>query len=353
MTPQRLQRLLRGRSAEEVFADLRAPRARLVSRLMHAERAPGHGNPRTAEIVDTWRRASVDTDPAFVWERLVASNTVAYRRGSPGYPSRLVDDRAAPEVVFCPRVDRSTGPALCGSRGHQVSDALRVWCRGRARSGLVGCRCGRRFRPGCRHRRSGSRGSARARAPCTARGRRRWGSRRGLPRQQQPALGPFGARRGHPLRSGTGSGTGKVALPPSQQAHRGARPCRSCRRVPQGGRSAAHGDGRGRTWGYGARGAGIGEEPRVRRHQLPHCRRLRRGARRRRCACGAGARLCRQQLRAWSAHRAMRTEGLCSEFPAGGHRPSLTGRACRARGSRRCCDSVRAACAGAPAWDSP
>ena len=100
MTPQRLQRLLRGRSAEEVFADLRAPRARLVSRLMHAEGAPDQRNPRTAQIVNTWRRASVDTDPAFVWERLVASNTVAYRRGSPGYPSRLVDDRAAPEVVF-------------------------------------------------------------------------------------------------------------------------------------------------------------------------------------------------------------------------------------------------------------
>ena len=100
MTPQRLQRLLRGRSAEEVFADLCAPRARLVSRLMHAEQAPGHRNPRTAQIVDTWRRASADTDPALVWERLVASNTVAYRRGSPGYPSRLVDDRAAPEVVF-------------------------------------------------------------------------------------------------------------------------------------------------------------------------------------------------------------------------------------------------------------
>ena len=100
MTPQRLQRLLRGRPAEEVFADLRGPRARLVSRLMHADQHPGHRSPRIAEIVDAWRRASIDTDPALVWERLVESKTATYRRGSPGYPSRLVDDRAAPEVLF-------------------------------------------------------------------------------------------------------------------------------------------------------------------------------------------------------------------------------------------------------------
>ncbi len=119
MTPQRLQRLLRGRSAEEVFADLRAPRARLVPRLMHAEQMPGHRNPRTAEIVDAWRRASIDTDPVLVWERLAASKTVAYRRGSPGYPSRLVDDRAAPEVLFSRgSIAQLDGPcvALVGTR---------------------------------------------------------------------------------------------------------------------------------------------------------------------------------------------------------------------------------------------
>ena len=100
MTPQRLQRLLRGRSAEEVFADLRAPRGLLVSRLMRAGQAPGRHNLRIAQIVDAWRRASIDADPALVWDRLVASKTTAHRRGSPGYPSRLVDDRAAPEVLF-------------------------------------------------------------------------------------------------------------------------------------------------------------------------------------------------------------------------------------------------------------
>ncbi len=119
MTPQRLQRLLRGRSAEEVFADLRSRRTRLVSRLMHGEQTPGRGNPRAAQIVDAWRRASMDTDPALVWGRLLATHTAAYRRGSPGYPSRLVDDRAAPEVLFARgSIAQLDGPcvALVGTR---------------------------------------------------------------------------------------------------------------------------------------------------------------------------------------------------------------------------------------------
>ena len=119
MTPQRLQRLLRGRSAEEVFADLRSRRTRLVSRLMHGEQTPGRGNPRTAQVVDAWRRASIDIDPALVWERLVATKTAAYRRGSPGYPPRLVDDRAAPEVLFARgSIAQLDGPcvALVGTR---------------------------------------------------------------------------------------------------------------------------------------------------------------------------------------------------------------------------------------------
>ena len=216
MTPQRLQRLLRGRSAQEVSADLRAPRARLTSRLMGAEQVPTRGGLRTAQIVDGWRRAAIEADPALVWEHLVATGTTVCHRGLSGYPARLVDDRAAPEILF-------------------------------------------------------TRGSiAQLDGPDTARRRRRWGSRRRLPREQQSALGSPRGRRGHPLRSGTRNGTGKVALSPSEPAHCRACPCRGCRRVPQGGRGAAHRDGRGRTQCDGSRGSRIGEEPRVRRHQLPH-----------------------------------------------------------------------------------
>ncbi len=100
MTPQRMQRLLRGRSAAEVFADLRSPRARLVSRLMCAEQAPGHGGVRAAQIVDCWRRAALQTDPDHIWKTLAATGTTVCRRGESGYPVRLVDDRAAPEVLF-------------------------------------------------------------------------------------------------------------------------------------------------------------------------------------------------------------------------------------------------------------
>jgi DNA processing protein len=100
MTPQRLQRLLRGRQAAEVFVDLCTPKARLVSRLMHAESTAGPGHGRGAQIVQTWRRSALETDPSVIWESLRVAGTAAYRRGDPGYPVRLVDDRAAPEVLF-------------------------------------------------------------------------------------------------------------------------------------------------------------------------------------------------------------------------------------------------------------
>ena len=119
MTPQRLQRLLRGRSAAEVFADLRAPRPRLVPRLMRAEQTPGHGGVRSPQIVAAWRRAIVDADPALDWERLTASGTAVLRRGAPGYPERLVDDRAAPEILFARgTISQVEGPcvALVGTR---------------------------------------------------------------------------------------------------------------------------------------------------------------------------------------------------------------------------------------------
>lgn len=119
MTPQRLQRLLRGRAAAEVFADLRAPRSRLTSRLTRAEATPARRGARTAQILDAWRRAAVEVDPALVWEQLAASGTAVWRRGSPGYPARLVDDRAAPEVLFARgSIAQLDGPcvALVGTR---------------------------------------------------------------------------------------------------------------------------------------------------------------------------------------------------------------------------------------------
>lgn len=100
MTPQRLQRLLRGRAGIEVFADLCSSRHRLVSRLMGADRPSGHGRARAAGVVTSWQREARETDPSVVWENLAASGTRVYRRGGPGYPTRLADDRAAPEVLF-------------------------------------------------------------------------------------------------------------------------------------------------------------------------------------------------------------------------------------------------------------
>jgi DNA processing protein len=99
MTPQRLQRLLRGRQGEPVFEDL-CGRARTVLRLMHSEPVPGRPGPRTAQVVGAWRQAALGMDPALVWMQLAASGIQVWRRGSPGYPSRLVEDRAAPEVLF-------------------------------------------------------------------------------------------------------------------------------------------------------------------------------------------------------------------------------------------------------------
>lgn len=100
MTPQRLQRLLRGRQASAVFGDLLATRPRLVPRMMRTEQSPGHGGLRAAQIIDAWQRAAQATDPAQLWSDLVASGTAVLRRGDPGYPSRLTDDRLAPEVLF-------------------------------------------------------------------------------------------------------------------------------------------------------------------------------------------------------------------------------------------------------------
>ena len=111
----------------------------------------------------------MDTDPALVWERLVASNTAAYRRGSPGYPSASSTTGLRPRSLFARgSIAQLDGPCVA-LVGHEISDALRVCCRGRARGGPVRCRCGRRFRPGCRHRRRGPRGGARARTPCSTR----------------------------------------------------------------------------------------------------------------------------------------------------------------------------------------
>ncbi|MGD0942814.1 MAG: DNA-processing protein DprA [Acidimicrobiales bacterium] len=118
MTPQRLQRLLRGRPAEQVFTDLRT-RARLASRLMRAESIPGHRALRTAQILDAWRKAAIEANPALVWEQLSLSGTTVWRRGSPGYPARLAEDRAAPEVLFARgSIAQLDGPcvALVGTR---------------------------------------------------------------------------------------------------------------------------------------------------------------------------------------------------------------------------------------------
>jgi DNA processing protein len=60
-----------------------------------------------------WRRAALDLDPANLWEHLSASGTAVLRRGEGGYPARLVDDRAAPEVLFARgSVDQLDGPCV-------------------------------------------------------------------------------------------------------------------------------------------------------------------------------------------------------------------------------------------------
>lgn len=100
MTPRRLQRILRGRAAVEVFADLTADRCRLVPRLMRPEQTPGHGGLRSGQIVASWRAQAKSSDPAANWERLCEAGIAVVRRGCSGYPARLVEDPAAPEVLF-------------------------------------------------------------------------------------------------------------------------------------------------------------------------------------------------------------------------------------------------------------
>ena len=227
MTPQRMQRLLRGRSAAEVFADLRSPRARLVSRLMCAEQAPGHGGVRAAQIVDCWRRAALQTDPDHIWKTLAVTGTTVCRRGESGYPVRLVDDRAAPEVLFargstcqlerpCVAVvgTRSAtyyGASVAAELGADLSEAGVVVISG----------------SGGRRRCGGSRGSARARTPDSARRRRGWRGRCRLSGEQPPALGATRGHRRHSLGSPARGPTGGMAFPASEPARRRASPMSS------------------------------------------------------------------------------------------------------------------------------
>ena len=77
--------------------------------------------------MDAWRRAALATDPSPSGSDSAASGTAVYRRGDPGYPDRLVDDRAAPEVLFARgSTGQLDGPcvALVGTRSatHYGSD---------------------------------------------------------------------------------------------------------------------------------------------------------------------------------------------------------------------------------------
>ena len=99
MTPRRLRRLLCGRSAGEIWADLAGSRSRLTLRLLCAGR-PARESSRAHDLVRTWRSATAGTDLAEVAGALEEARVTVLRRGDDGYPRRLVPDRSAPEVLF-------------------------------------------------------------------------------------------------------------------------------------------------------------------------------------------------------------------------------------------------------------
>ena len=56
--------------------------------------------PDPAGVAALWRVAARRVVPAEVWDRHLRAGVAVARRGSPGYPSELLDDMEAPAVVF-------------------------------------------------------------------------------------------------------------------------------------------------------------------------------------------------------------------------------------------------------------
>ena len=124
MTPQRLQRLLRGRSAAEVFADLRCSGGLASCRdscvLSRRRVTAAYVLPRSWMLATS----SVRDGPGLVWERLAASGTTVLPAGEPGFPgpSRR-------------RSGRAGGPVRpWGDRPARRDPVWRSWVPGRRRT---------------------------------------------------------------------------------------------------------------------------------------------------------------------------------------------------------------------------
>ena len=302
-------------------------------------RAPATHGPRRSSTPGGGHRSTID--PALVWERLAASNTVAYRRGSPGYPSRLVDDRAAPEVLFSrgsiAQLDRPC-VALVGTRsathygsgvaaelGADLSDAGVVVVSGLA-AGIDAAAHEGALAPGCPAPPVAVVGGG-VDVVYPASSSRLWARLElagGILSEAAPGAAP--ERWRFPLRNRLIAALAHVLVVVESHKRGGAL------------HTVTAADERGVT--VLAVPGSVRSPASEGTNSLLQTAAAWRETRDLLAALELRQR--RQQLRAWSVHRAMRTEGLCSAFPAGGHRPSLPGRACCARGSRRCCDSVRA-----------
>jgi len=94
MGPRRLAALLAAAAPDEAWRRVRAGRGLDGPEL---RRALG---PRAGEVVERWRAAAADLDPATEWRRLVAAGVGVAVRGGPDYPVALAGDVDPPAVLF-------------------------------------------------------------------------------------------------------------------------------------------------------------------------------------------------------------------------------------------------------------
>jgi DNA processing protein len=117
MTPVRLRRLLRDRSAALVFEELLAGEPSLLDRLIEtAASRPGHGLAERAaaagERLRWWSAELSATPPGAVWARIDSAKVTVLREGDGGYPSRLGRLALPPELLYV-KGDLPSADAAC------------------------------------------------------------------------------------------------------------------------------------------------------------------------------------------------------------------------------------------------